>query len=96
MAKKKGLGRDLDKALEIMDELGKNLADFHKSPLKRGLQAMDIFEDDMAKKVNDALKQAFELSILIADLRHLVNTVKPAKNSRFASRIVERFLKEFV
>lgn len=96
MSKRKGLGRDLDKSLEVMEALGQNLTDFHKAPLKKGLQSLDSYDDDIAKKVNEALKQAFELSILVSDLKHMVKNAKPLKDSRFASRVVERYLKEFV
>jgi hypothetical protein len=94
MSKKKGLGRDVNKSIEIMDSLMSALKEFHKMPLKRGLQSSKIDDEKLAKAINDSMEKAFNLTILVEDLRSQVSGAKlPNGNSRFATkRIVANFL----
>jgi hypothetical protein len=97
MSKKKGLGRDVNNSIEAMDALLGTLKEFHKIPLKRGLQSTK-FEDEkgdkVAKAINETMEKAFNLTIMVEDLRNLVSGIKePKGNSRFAShRIIAKFL----
>jgi hypothetical protein len=94
MSKKKGLGRDVNKAVEAMDALLGALKEFHKTPLKRGLQSIKFDDDKVAKAVNDTMEKAFQLTIMVEDLRNQVSGIKsPKGNSRFAShRVIAKFL----
>jgi len=92
MSAKKGLGRDINKSLETMEELSSSLKAFAHMPLKKGLMSNKISDDDLVKKINDASEQAFALLNKVDDLRHRMSGVKPPKNSRFAHKVVERFL----
>ena len=92
MAAKKGLGRDINKSVEIMEELVGSLKEFAHMPLKKGLMSNKISDDDLVKKINEASEQAFGLLNKVEDLKHRMSGVKPAKNSRFAHRVVAKFL----
>jgi FMN phosphatase YigB (HAD superfamily) len=94
MSKKKGLGQHLNKSLEIIDDLAGALREFHKIPVKKGLHSNKVDDPQLNKLVNDALEKAFNLSILVEDMRQQITGAKPPKaNSRFASqRVVEKFL----
>ena len=97
MSKKKGLGRDVNKSLEVMEDLLKGLSEFHKIPVKKGLNG--YLEEDEKKdfndKVNKAKEMAFSLHMKVEDLKDEVKGLKPKSkgNSRFASqRVVSKFL----
>jgi len=92
MTAKKGLGRDITKSLEIMEELASNLKIFAHMPLKKGLVSNKISDDDLLKKINEASEEAFALLNKVDDLRHRMSGVKPPKNSRFARNVVSKFL----
>ena len=94
MSKKKGLGRDVNKSIEAMDSLLSALKEFHKIPLKRGLQSSKIDDEKLAKAINDSMEKAYNLTILVEDLRNMISGVKPPSgNSRFAShRIISKYL----
>jgi hypothetical protein len=92
MSTKRGLGRDINKSIEIMEDLEGSLKSFAHMPLKKGLMSNKISDDDLIKKVNDASEQAFGLLNKVEDLKHRLSGVKPAKNSRFARNVVSRFL----
>jgi len=93
MSKKKGLGRDVNVSVEIMDDLIGSLKKFHSIPLKRGLKSNNAYDDDMAKDVNIIMTKAFDLNILVEDLRNRVAGVKPKASARFASqRVIDKFL----
>jgi len=93
MSKKKGLGRDINVSLEIMDQLLGTLRKFHGMPLKRGLKSNKIQDDDVAKMVNKVMEDAFALSIAVGDLRDHISGAKPKGNARFAChRVVSKFL----
>jgi len=94
MSKKKGLGRDVNSSIEIMDSLLSALKEFHKMPLKRGLQSSKIDDEKLAKAINETMEKAFNLNIMVEDLRTQVSGTKmPKGNSRFATlRVVTNFL----
>lgn len=92
MPKKKGLGRDVNKSVEVMDELLDCLGKFHTIPIKRGLQSSGMMDDKFSKAVNEAKEKAYALNIVIEDLLNQVKGAKPASNKRFASRVVSKFL----
>lgn len=94
MPKKKGLGRDIDKSIEIMSILIDDLRKFTQMPLKKGLSAdLDKKErDEILKMTNDASEVAVSLSNKIDDLKDRVKILKPKGNSRFAHAVITRFL----
>jgi hypothetical protein len=95
MPRKKGLGRDIEKSIEIMESLMDSLKGFHKIPLKKGLHSNGVFEKDFGKEINDAKTKASELSNIIEDLKDRVRDLKPRdlNSSRFAEqRVVSKFL----
>lgn len=96
MPKSKGLGRDVTKSLQIMDKLLENLKNFHSAPLKRGMKSLkDMDNDEVSKivdKVNDAKKEATSLSNMIEDIKIAIKGAKNKGNSRFASRVVQKFI----
>lgn len=94
MSKRKGLGQSVNKSLEIMDSLMGVLSDFSKMPLKSGLHAVKVEDDKLIDEINDTAKKAHELKLMVEDLRSKVKGLKTNKNSRFASRVVQRFIEE--
>ena len=93
MSKKKGLGQDINKSVDILNELLESLKKVHTIPLKRGLKSNKIVDEDIAKAVNTTMQKAFELSIMVEDLRNHVSGVKPKANARFSSvRVIDKFL----
>jgi hypothetical protein len=89
---KKGLGRDIEKSLEVMEELEANLKEFAHMPIKKGLMSNKISDEDLVKKINEASEEAFGLLNKVQDLKHRMSGVRPPKNSRFAHKVVARFL----
>ena len=94
MPKKQGLGRDINKSLEIMDSTLSSLAEFARMPLKKGLAANKVKDDDLLKVVNKTSETAFTLGNMIEDLKGKVSSVKVGGNSRFANQVVSRFLRD--
>lgn len=94
MSKKKGLGQNVEKSLIIMDDLVKNLKIFAHLPLKKGLVSNDTYDEDIGKLINSASEDAFSLINKIDDLRHKVKGMKKKHNSRFANKVVIRFLED--
>jgi hypothetical protein len=93
MSKKKGLGRDINTSVEMMEELLSCLRKFHGMPLKRGLKSNKIQDDDLAKMVNKVMEDTFSLSIAVGDLKDHVSGAKPKRNARFACRrVISKFL----
>ena len=92
MQKKKGLGRDVQKSVEIMDEVTSALKKFSDMPLKRGLMSNKIAEKDLVKAVNDASEKAYALRNMVEDLKSMVSGTKAKTDSRFASKVVARFI----
>jgi hypothetical protein len=93
MSKKKGLGRDIENSITIMDNLLPCLEKFHGMPLKRGLKSNNVEDDTLEKMVTKAMTDAFALSVLIGDIKSQVSGAKPKGNGRFASqRVISKFL----
>jgi hypothetical protein len=96
MSKKKGLGQKVEKSLKVMDELIKDLKEFAHIPLKKGLVSNDTYDEDIGKLINSASEDAFSLINKIDDLKHKVRSMKKKHNSRFASKVVARFLEDSI
>ena len=79
-----------------MNELAKCLKIFAHAPLKKGLVSNKTYDDDMGKLINTAKEEAFALINKIDDLRHKVKSMKQKHDSRFASKVVTRFLEDEV
>jgi dihydroorotate dehydrogenase len=94
MPKKKGLGANIEKSLSAMDDLLKALKKFTNMPIKKGLTENSIDEKDINKAVNDSMVEASSLINKIEDLQSVVKGIKPKGNSRFANRVVTRFLEQ--
>ena len=95
MSKRKGLGRDVNSSIEVMDILLAALKEFHRIPLKRGILSSKLEDGEkILKAVNDTMEKAFNLSMMVEDLKSQIGGAKvPTGNSRFASlRIIEKFL----
>lgn len=93
MSKKKGLGRDINTSVEMMDDLLGCLKKFHGIPLKRGLKSNKVDDVNLAKLVNKVMEDSFALSIAVGDLKDQVSGVKPKSNARFAcQRVISKFL----
>lgn len=95
MPKKKGLGAQVNKSIEVMQDLIESLELFEKIPVKKGLASIDKDErDEIRKMVNETSEMALTLRNKVDDLQEKVKELKPPKNSRFARNVVARFLKE--
>jgi hypothetical protein len=93
MPKKKGLGRDVNKSIEIMDKLSGALKDFAHMPLKKGLVSSGVDDEQLSTMFNKASEEAFALINKVEDIKHKIKGVKPTHNSRFAAKkIVGNFL----
>ena len=94
MANKNGLGRDVTKSLEVMDELLESLKKFAHMPLKEGLASNNITDEDdkLTKLINEASEEAFALINKIKDMKHKIGGLKVSVNSRFAHQVVANFL----
>jgi len=94
MPKKNGLGRDVNKSIEIMDSLMGSLKEFAHMPLKKGLISNKVYDDQLSKMLNESSEEAFALINKIEDIKHKIKSVKTNTNSRFANRVVDLFLKQ--
>ena len=92
MPKKKGLGREINKSVEVMDNLLSALKKFTDMPLKKGLVSNGLSDNQLGKVINESSIDAFSLINKVEDLKHLIKSLKPKDNSRFASIVVNRFL----
>jgi len=95
MPKRKGLGQEITKSLDIMGELHDILEKFEKTPLKEGLKVNKAADDSMLKLVNDAKDTATKLSHMIEDLRIKLNSIRTDVDERFsktASEVIRKFL----
>lgn len=92
MSKRKGLGRDVNKSLEIMDKLSGALKDFAHMPLKKGLVSSGVEDDQLSTMFNKASEEAFALINKVEDIKHKIKGVKMTHNSRFAKKVVTNFL----
>lgn len=94
MPRKKGLGANIEKSLTIMDDLLKALKKFANMPIKKGLAANAIRDKDITKVVNESFVDASALANKVEDLQSIIKDIKPKDNSRFANRVVSRFLEQ--
>jgi hypothetical protein len=95
MAKKQGLGAQVNKSITVMEELVECLGKFANIPIKRGLSSIDKDErEDIKKMINESSEIAFSLKNKVDDLKEKVEELKPPKNSRFARNVVARFLED--
>jgi hypothetical protein len=94
MAKKPSLGKDVDKSIDIMDKLSDCLQDFTAMSLKKGLQSNKISDEKLVKVINEASEKAVSLKNSIEDIKDLVKVAKPKQDSRFANKVVKRFLED--
>ena len=92
MPKRRGLGRDVNKSIEIMDSLVGCLRDFAHMPLKKGLHSNNISDEKLGKIINDTSEKAYVLLNAVEDLKGQIKGVKTDANSRFASRVVARYI----
>lgn len=97
MPKRKGLGTDISKSEEIMEEIKEALKKFAHMPLKKGLRANGVDgEEDKAfyDLINKASENAFALINQIDDLQGRLKGVKDpnTRSSRFAADVVRNFL----
>jgi hypothetical protein len=92
MPKQKGLGRDVNKSLEVMDNLTACLKEFAHMPLKKGLSSNRVADEQLIKMINKASEDAYILKNAVDDLKEKIRGVKINLNSRFANRVVQNFL----
>ena len=93
MSKKKGLGRDVNKSLTIIDSLLQSLKTFIDMPLKKGLSSNKVVDNGLNKIINESLIEAFSLINKVEDLKGAIKSIKLQQgNSRFANRVISRFL----
>ena len=92
MSKRKGLGRDVNKSLEIMDKSIEALKTFVHMPLKKGLVSSGVDDEQLSTMFNKASEEAFALINKVEDIKHKIKGVKTTHNSRFAKKIVTNFL----
>jgi len=95
MAKKQGLGAQVNKSIEVMQELIECLGKFANIPIKKGIASIEKDErEEIKKMINDTSEIAFSLKNKVEDLRDKVEDLKPKGDSRFARNVVARFLKD--
>jgi hypothetical protein len=93
MSKKKGLGRDIENSMEIMEELSGCLDKFLHSKLQKGLKSNRIDDGDLEKKIEKALIDSSALGILLDSIQRNISGAKPKASARFASqRVLSKFL----
>lgn len=101
MPRKKGLGRAVEKSLDEMGQLIKDLVKFDDKTcdnvLKKTVSSASIDENDkkeLLKMLNEASAAAHSLKINIGDIREKISELKPKAmgQSRFAKNVVTRFL----
>lgn len=94
--KKNNLGRDITKSLETMKTLAGNLREFIDMPLKEGLASNKVADEKLFKSINAASEEAISLFNKVKDLHQMVSGVKSPGNSRFAQKIVSKFLEQSI
>jgi len=93
MPKKKGLGVQVNKSVEVMEELIECLSKFAVIPIKKGIGSVDKDErEELKKMINETSEIALSLKNKVDDLKDKVQELQPKKNSRFAHNVVARFL----
>jgi hypothetical protein len=76
----------------MMDELSDALKKFRDIPLKKGLDSSKTDDKEILKQTNTILEEVSSLLEKLIDLKSSVKKVKPKGNSRFAHKVVARFL----
>lgn len=103
MPKMKGLGQNIYKSIDKMDDLLVVLDKFSKAPMKQGLKDNKIEDNDpLYKMVNEAKEKSVILTNLIEDLKDSMKSIKRPSDSRFglgpmrrkASNVVLKFLEK--
>lgn len=95
MPRKKGLGREMEKTLEAVDQLVDCLTDFsHKNAgvLKRYIGASIEDREAIIKIIDEASTEAHTLKNKIQNLKEKVKGAKSKASSRFARKVVANFL----
>ena len=91
--------KDQDKIDEIFSTLQKSLKTFTeeiKGPLTAWTKKQNIDTEDISKMLMEARSKASELRFLVENLEDVVKNGKTLKNSRFASRVVKKFLESAI
>ena len=89
--------KDHDKIDEIFSTLQKSLKTFTeevKGPLTAWTKKNDIDTEEIMKMLMEARSKASELRFVVENLEDAVKDGKTLKNSRFASRVVQKFLEK--
>jgi len=102
MPRKKGLGQAVDKALNEMDQLKKDLKNFDDricENLEKAISSSDLEDkdrDDLLKLINESSTAAHSLKINVAAIITKVKNLSPKVKgkSRFARDVVARFLEQ--
>ena len=95
MPKKKGLGAQVNKSVQVMEDLIVCLKKFSDIPIKKGLGSIDKDErEDIKKMINETSELGLSLRNKVDDLKDKIEELQPKKNSRFARNVVARFLED--
>ena len=96
MPKRKGLGKEVTKSLEIIEELHACLEKFEKAPIKQGLKVNGALDDTMTRMVNEAKDEASKLAHKIEDIKNKLEGITPPTSSRFGpartAAVIDNFL----
>lgn len=87
--------KDQDKIDEIFSTLQKSLKTFTeeiKGPLTSWTKRENMDSEEILKILRDARSKSSELRFVVEGLEDALKDGKSLKNSRFASRVVEKFL----
>lgn len=87
--------KDQDKIDEIFSNLQKSLKRFTeeiKGPLTAWTKRENMDSEEIMKILREARSKASELRFVVEGLEDALKDGKSLKNSRFASRVVEKFL----
>jgi len=87
--------KDVDKVENIFSALKGSLKTFTeeiKGPLTAWMKRENKDTEDVQKMLMEARSKASELRFLIENIEDAVQNGKSLKNSRFASRVVKKFL----
>ena len=93
MSKKKGLGRDIENSMGIMEELSECLDKFQSMKIHNGLKSNNIENPELEKKIEKALIDSSALNVLIGNIQRGISGAKTKGSQRFASRrVISQFL----
>jgi hypothetical protein len=91
--------KDQDNVNEIFTSLHKSLKKFTdeiKDPLRAWVKRQNIDSEEIMKMLMEAQTKASELRFIVERLHDSVKDGKTLKNSRFASRVVKKFLESSI